>query len=304
MIFELSKENLELAREEVIRLAETKDFKLYANILISKGNFNYSRLAFTNNVFEEIFISNKIEDVNWAEHYEESFCVRSNISSKEKDLAKLIWDKVSNPKVNLKNPKTEFHFFFVKDKVICGKKVFTRTEKFNLRRPDLRPGFFPVSVKPKLARVLVNLTGVKEGTIWDPFCGTGGIILEGALISLDVIGTDIEEKMIKAAEKNFKKYKVKGKLYVADARKEKVKCNAIVTDPPYGRRASLKKVDIEELYKDFLENVHPFVERVVIMAPNNIKVESSYKKVFETKEYVHSSLTRRIIVLEKLSSVR
>ena len=299
MIYELSRDNIDLAREEVVRLAHTTEYKLYGNILVCSGKIEYARLAYTNNVFEEIFISNKIENVDWQAYYKDNFCVRSNITAKEEELAAIIWDAVKEPKVKLKNATTEFKFFFTEDMIICGKKVWTRKEKFHLRRPDIRPGFFPVSLKPKLARVLFNISGVQNGTIWDPFCGTGGILLEAALMDLKVIGTDIDPAMIRAAKKNFDAYKQSGEFHGADAREEIVNCNAIVTDPPYGKRASLKKVEIEQLYREFLAHVYPFVDLVVIMVPNDVKVISKYVQTFETEDYVHGSLTRHILILEK-----
>ena len=168
-----------------------------------------------------------------------------------------------------------------------------------MRRPDLRPGFFPVSLKPKLARAIVNLSGVKKGTIWDPFCGTGGILLEGSLMGLKAVGTDIDPMMIRAAKQNFEHYACKAKVSIADARREKVKCKAIVTDPPYGRRASTKKEDVETLYEEFLAHVYPFVDTVVLMAPNTIKIKTKYSIHWETEEFVHGSLTRRIMILQK-----
>jgi tRNA (guanine10-N2)-dimethyltransferase len=299
MIFELSKENLDLAREEVLALSDNKEFKMIKNLLILDAELDYKRLAFTNNVFENIFVSDKIEDIDWQKHYKENFCVRCNITNMEKELAKIIWENVKDPKVKLKNSSSEFHFFFINDKVVCGKLLYKRKEKFHLRRPDLRPGFFPVSLKPKLARSLVNLSGVKEGTIWDPFCGTGGMLLEASLMGLKILGSDVDPLMIKAAKDNFKKYKLEANFYIADARKEKVECDAIVTDPPYGRRASLKKLTIQQLYEEFLDNVYDFVDTVVLMLPNDLKFKSKFKIVFQTDEYVHASLTRRILVMKK-----
>lgn len=298
MIFELSRENLALAQQEVLSLAKPKKYNIYGNILVCKAIFDYSRLAYTNLVLEEIFIDTKIPKVNWEKYYEENFCVRSNITAKEKELAPYIWDALKNPQVSMK-AKTQFWFYFVEDKIICGKKIYQRQEKFQKRRPDLRPGFFPISLKPKLARAIVNLSGVKKGTIWDPFCGTGGILLEASLMDLKAIGTDIDPMMIRAAKKNFEHYESKAKIYEADARKEKVKCSAIVCDPPYGRRASTKKEDVETLYEDFLSHVYPFIDTVVLMAPNTIKFKTKYTCAWQTEEFVHGSLTRKIMILKK-----
>jgi tRNA (guanine10-N2)-dimethyltransferase len=299
MIFELNKDNLDIAKQEVLSLAHTDKHQLFGNILVCEADFDFTRLAYTRRVFEEIFVSDKIEDVNWEKYYKNNFCVRSNINAKEKELAAIIWDKVTNPKAKMRNSESEFWFFFIEKNIICGKIIWKKVEKFHLRRPDLRPGFFPVSVKPKLGRALINLSGVIKGKIWDPFCGTGGILLEAAIIGLEVEGTDIDPAMIRAAKKNFQHYKQKGEFSVADARKVIKKCDVIVTDPPYGRRASLHKVEVKNLYEGFLENVYDHIDTVVLVIPNDLQVKSKYKVFFEAEEYIHKSLTRRIIILTK-----
>ena len=60
---------------------------------------------------------------------------------------------------------------------------------FNKRKPQHRPFFKPTSMHPKIARLLVNLAHVKAGnTVLDPFCGTGGILIEAALMKMKVSG--------------------------------------------------------------------------------------------------------------------
>jgi len=54
---------------------------------------------------------------------------------------------------------------------------------------------------PKLAQILINLTGVK-GVVWDPFCGSGTLIMEGLLMGRDMVGSDINSKHIEGAKKN------------------------------------------------------------------------------------------------------
>ncbi len=60
---------------------------------------------------------------------------------------------------------------------------------------------------PKLARMLVNLGQLPDqGTLLDPFCGSGTILMEAALAypSVHILGSDLEEKQIKDTEKNVK----------------------------------------------------------------------------------------------------
>lgn len=66
---------------------------------------------------------------------------------------------------------------------------------------DTRIGMLP----PKLAQTIINLAG-GAGTgsrLLDPFCGTGVILQEAALMGLQVYGTDLEERMIRYSRDNL-----------------------------------------------------------------------------------------------------
>ena len=63
---------------------------------------------------------------------------------------------------------------------------------------DMRVGMLP----PKLAQVMINLTGIEDGTIWDPFCGGGVLVMEGLFMGYDMLGSDINEDTLDGAEQN------------------------------------------------------------------------------------------------------
>jgi len=96
---------------------------------------------------------------------------------------------------------------------------------------DAKVGMLP----PKLAQIITNLACGKiesgerrtendETTILDPFCGTGVLLQEAALMGLSLYGSDIEPKMIDYTRKNLQwleelrgqKYKIVN-LETADA---------------------------------------------------------------------------------------
>lgn len=59
---------------------------------------------------------------------------------------------------------------------------------------------------PKLALMMVNLAGgqhPQERRVLDPFCGTGVILQEAALLGYRVYGTDVSEKMIRYSRDNL-----------------------------------------------------------------------------------------------------
>jgi len=64
---------------------------------------------------------------------------------------------------------------------------------------DAKVGMLP----PKLAQIMINLAG-KSKSIYDPFCGTGTILIEAMLMGKDAVGSDIEEKLVDYTDENCK----------------------------------------------------------------------------------------------------
>jgi tRNA G10 N-methylase Trm11 len=56
---------------------------------------------------------------------------------------------------------------------------------------------------PKLARIMCNLTGLKRGTIWDPFCGSGTIPMEATILGYNILASDIDKEAVKATKANI-----------------------------------------------------------------------------------------------------
>jgi len=84
------------------------------------------------------------------------------------------------------------------------------------RRRDLeRPIQDPkITMPPKLAKIIVNLTGCKKGdALLDPFCGLGTILGEAAMDGVNVIGVDTDASRVEGARSNLnwllKQYKIK-----------------------------------------------------------------------------------------------
>lgn len=65
---------------------------------------------------------------------------------------------------------------------------------------DKEMGMLP----PKLAQIMVNLTEMKPGgTLWDPFCGSGVILMEALLLGYDVLGSDISIDAVESSRDNI-----------------------------------------------------------------------------------------------------
>ncbi|MBF1037717.1 MAG: hypothetical protein HXL09_03375 [Candidatus Nanosynbacter sp.] len=66
---------------------------------------------------------------------------------------------------------------------------------------DAKVGMLP----PKLAQILINLCGkLPEGArVLDPFCGTGVVLQEAAIMGYVPYGTDLNERMVEYSKKNL-----------------------------------------------------------------------------------------------------
>jgi len=65
-------------------------------------------------------------------------------------------------------------------------------------KKDARVGMLP----PKLAQIMINLGETNAKTIYDPFCGTGTVLIEGMLMNKTAIGSDIDQRMIEYSKEN------------------------------------------------------------------------------------------------------
>jgi tRNA (guanine10-N2)-dimethyltransferase len=266
----------------------------------------------------------KVKGFDWQSIYKHNFCIRvHNGDLKEAKLASYIWRKLRNPKVKLINSKTSIEFFIVKNKVYAARLVKELKHDFELRKAHKRPELHPTALNPKLARALINLCGA-EKEIMDPFCGAGGILIEAGLIKLKSTGYDLYDMMIKKAKVNLEYYKLKNyRLIKGDALKIKKKYDYIVTDIPYGLNTSIwvrkgnknKKIvlkqsdkkqkieNLENFYLRFLKNLKKIMgKKAVIIFPHyvNYKVlvrKAGFKIEKEFSQFIHGSLTRRIVVL-------
>ncbi|MDY6768561.1 MAG: hypothetical protein SVW02_00425, partial [Candidatus Nanohaloarchaea archaeon] len=101
----------------------------------------------------------------------------------EENVGRII-DNSSEAGVDLEQPQEAFRVYLVDgEAVLCRVQAEVDRGQFEARQNQFRPFSAPVTIHPRLARALVNLSQVERGgSVLDPFCGTGGILLEAGLI--------------------------------------------------------------------------------------------------------------------------
>jgi tRNA (guanine10-N2)-dimethyltransferase len=208
-------------------------------------------------------------------------------------------------KVRLGDPAVEFRAVFSADRCYVGQVLYrTDPREFSQRRPGSREFFHPGVMMPRMARALVNISLAREGEpLLDPFCGTGGIVLEAVLAGAQGIGCDIDRVMAAGSRKNVPA----GDFLVADTTTlpfEDSCIPAVVTDLPYGQSVSIGASSLEILYHHALHEIRRVLvpgRRAVVVTHRDIDslADGLFTIVGSYRQRVHRSLTRRILVLRK-----
>lgn len=314
LLIKLTKGHLGMAKDELLALAGQQNVSWQGEDLALTHSIHASvlkRLAYVNGIYSVVFecseadLSPSIHAVNWNSLVHGSLAVRFTGSREEEPaISSLILSKLNKPKVDLRHPQTVIKFFRIKHTVVCTLLVQENKENFELRRSHLLRFPHPSGMHPRLARWFVNRTGIKRGTIVDPFCGAGGILLEAGLMGLKAKGFDIEPSMIRRAQQNLESFSSNIVLEVKDACSINKPIQFVATDLPYGR--ATKAGNINELYKGFLRVLEKFlVKKAVIGYPDFIDLASMVdpEKLRITGSYtyyLHKSLTKRIAVIEPM----
>ena len=229
----------------------------------------------------------------------------------EGEIGRLILERRSDLKVDLKNPRQPFLGLLAGENMIFGLKKFeVRPGDFQSRRPRDRPFFHPSSMAPILARTMANLSRCREGEILlDPFCGTGGILLEAGLTGRRVLGSDVKPKMVEGTLRNLDHSKVEyeGLVVSEIGSLPFVRADSIATDAPYGKLSTTLGSPPESLIEKLLSSAAKMIPEGRYICLGSRAETGLMKKAEETGFSViesfhfreHRSLTRVISVLRK-----
>ena len=331
-LFELSKEYPNLPRDEVFSalIAENIDYNIVEDTpdvlvieTLSKDKINLklvNRLALSFSINAFLLSCEPLELERYAEGYHiyDSGSIAITYRNRSKNLSsrgiisRLAEVYTRNRKVSLNKPDIEIRVIITDERVFVGRRLSSiDRSNFEKRKAQYRPFFSPISLHPRLARALVNLSQVaSNGKLLDPFCGTGGILIEAGLIGIDVYGGDIEDKMIEGCKRNLEYYNIKNyHLYKMDVGELTQfidqKMDGVVTDLPYGKATTTKGEDMARLYDRAFQSISDILKdkgRAVVGISNREMINMGREYLSLIKIYkirVHRSLTRFFTVYSK-----
>jgi tRNA (guanine10-N2)-dimethyltransferase len=320
LLFELSGENPTLPYAEIECVATVLDTRPQVAIAECPVPAAARRLAMTHVVLE--YLGECAPDITSFKHLlsdlslttDRPFAGRAKLihdgcreknPCSQREFERLIGTMITGP-VRLINPVEEYRAILSKDRCYFGKVLFRIDRgEYNERNPGKREFFHPGVMMPRMARTLVNLSCADAGTtMLDPFCGTGGILIEAEMLGLHAVGSDFDPMMIMGSTENVRQ----SSLLLADTTRLPVKdqaVDAVVTDFPYGQSVCIKKADtMERLYHDALEEINRVLvpgRRAIVVTHRDISaIAAQHMTALQHHtQRVHKSLTRHILVLRK-----
>jgi len=199
--------------------------------------------------------------LNFAENPEIEEAIKENFrKEKLKSIRK-------NPELTPEKLSGLVNYFFFSGNFGVIQSVYDtcEAEKKDMEKPIRRS---ELAISPRLARILINLSQVKENeTLLDPFCGIGVIMQEALLSGINVIGIDINRKACENAKRNLlwiqNKYKTRAKWKIINKDSARVilkNIDGIACEPNLGilLKSSPNQEKAREMIKKF-ENTIIFI---------------------------------------------
>ena len=162
-------------------------------------------------------------------------------------------------------------------------------EKRDMEKPVRRES---LSISPRLAKIMINLSKVKEDEMLvDAFCGVGVILQEALLQGIRVVGIDLDEKAISGANENMKHFNFPRGNYMLlkgdSGRIEIENIQSLVSEPDFGE--TLKKIPTNSKAQEMISRY----EKIMISVLNNMKKYVQERFVF-TSPYIRIGKEKRI----------
>jgi len=125
---------------------------------------------------------------------------------KEGRLNIALWPKTIARNSLLTPPNAEILAIFCEEKLYIARTRVVYDSMLQQYRDESRPFISAeISTSPKICRTLLNLAGARPGdTVLDPFCGTGTLLMEAAMLGMNCIGIDIDGDQVQGARSNLK----------------------------------------------------------------------------------------------------
>lgn len=191
-------------------------------------------------------------------------------------------------------PKSDYSLFLFQDEkskqiyfgITTKEYDYTEVERRDMEKPIRRES---LAISPRLSKILINLSKVKEGQkLLDPFCGIGAILQEALVEGINCWGIDKDKQAIEDARKNIdwlkENYKINARITFQNTDSRNAPDNqfdGIATETPLG--VLLKKKPTERDAREIIENfenlIIPILQRLKDVKRDKAKIAITFPAI-------------------------
>ena len=247
----------------------------------------------------------------------ESFAVRGFRKGEHKitsvDIAKTVGKAIfkrlqrfGSPRVNLDHPAVIFRAELIRDVFFLGVDT---TGDSSLHKRSWRVYDHPAHLKASIANAMIELAELDDGSVLDPMCGSGTILIELALRDYEgrIIGIEKYKKHLRGAKMNALAAGVLDRIEFIHGDATKLSqylksTDFAISNLPYGLKIGRKSA-IPELYMKFFSELSKVLEkRGVFLTTEKRAIENALEengfKVIHHRLIGHGGLMVHCYVIE------
>ncbi len=196
-------------------------------------------------IIEEDYLkfTQQIKNTNYNNWYLNSWQHNKDINyQKRMDITKEIANILPG-EGTIKNQSINLIWAYIDNKWILGEIKYN---PYSYKKRIDKPFQYSNSLTTRLSHQIIELCNLvfKEGTIIDPCCGIGTVVIEGLIKNRDIVGTEISYLIANNAKENLKHFKFDpSKINKQNMLENNNKYDILILDMPYGFYTSAKQSD-------------------------------------------------------------
>lgn len=112
-----------------------------------------------------------------------------------------------------------------------------------------KPHTYSNSISVNIAKALINIAANadKSKSLLDACCGVGTILLEACFAGFNIVGCDINQRIVYGAQKNLAHFNYSANVHCADIKDITQKYDAAIIDLPYNLYSFASEEDIQHI---------------------------------------------------------
>ncbi len=140
-----------------------------------------------------------------------------------------------------------------------------------------KPHNYSFALDVWLAKTLTNIAVGNDLSldVYDPCCGVGTVLIEGRVNGLNIKGSDLNWKIVKASNYNLEHFGFKGDSTCKNIDDITLKYDVAIVDLPYGKFVTEHK----KLSKSIIETAIKITDKVVFVSMEPLNINGVVKQV-------------------------